>query len=279
MNFFLNTTFIFVSSTNRFKAYSVCKLQTSFVYTTNEQNSFLRHRLKQIFLLNFEGLSALLTQYLSIKNPIDINCVNNHYVKLIFQASKINSKSTLVLFGSGNKEINKKGEKRGTWIREYKEAGKVFHSFPTEHPRSVTTHLNVKRVKRLVQTHSQRQISYILNISLGSVASTIKQSKLKPYKLRKIPLLTNDHIKFKNLPVMFSDEKKFTVDGGLNKQKPEASHLPMTRTEGNRLCGSNRWVFQKDGTKPYTANITKANCRNNLHMFVEKRVWPPNSPD
>lgn len=69
-----------------------------------------------------------------------------------------------------------------TWIREYKETGKVFNSIPTGRPRSVTTHLNVKRVKRLIRTHSQRQISYKLKISLGSVANIVKQSELKVIK-------------------------------------------------------------------------------------------------
>lgn len=55
--------------------------------------------------------------------------------------------------------------------------------------------------------------------------------------------------------------------------------MPFAKREGNRLCGTNKWVFQQDGAKPHTANISQSYCRNNLHMFIQKNDWPPNSPD
>ncbi|CAF1000747.1 unnamed protein product [Brachionus calyciflorus] len=47
----------------------------------------------------------------------------------------------------------------------------------------------------------------------------------------------------------------------------------------SKLCGTNRWVFQQDGATPYTAKISQNYCRNNLHLFLKKENWPPNSPD
>lgn len=73
----------------------------------------------------------------------------------------------------------------------------------------------------------------------------------KAYKKRKVPLLKGDHIKkrftfgqfwrknkkmkFKNLPFMFSDEKIFTVDGGLNKQNQRV--YAHTREEADKKGG------------------------------------------
>ncbi|RNA03062.1 hypothetical protein BpHYR1_048627 [Brachionus plicatilis] len=86
------------------------------------------------------------------------------------------------------------------WIKEFKDSDKLQNSKKPGRPRSAVTVSNKK----------------------------------KAYKKSKIPLLTESHVEkrlnfaqywrkarsteFKNLPIMFSDEKKFTVDGGLNKQ-------------------------------------------------------------
>ncbi|CAF1101600.1 unnamed protein product, partial [Brachionus calyciflorus] len=40
--------------------------------------------------------------------------------------------------------------------------------------------------------------------------------------------------------------------------------LPFAKREENRLCGTNKWVFQQDGATPHTANI---------------EIFPSNSPD
>ena len=76
--------------------------------------------------------------------------------------------------------------------------------------------------------------------------------KFQAYKKRKIPLLTESHVKkrlnfaqywrkarsteFKNLPIMFSDEKKFTVDGGLNKQNLRV--YAISRDEADKNGGT-----------------------------------------
>jgi len=55
--------------------------------------------------------------------------------------------------------------------------------------------------------------------------------------------------------------------------------LPFAKREGRRLFLSNKWVFQQDGAKPHTSNIAQKYCNNNLHKFINKNQWPPNSPD
>lgn len=66
-----------------------------------------------------------------------------------------------------------------------------------------------------------------------------------------------------------------TIDSNYYKRRI----LPFAKREGNRLCGTNKWVFQQDGAKPHTAKISQNYCRNNLHLFITKDLWPPNSPD
>lgn len=65
------------------------------------------------------------------------------------------------------------------WVRQYKKTGKVSPSFSPGRSRSVSNHINVKKIKKLIKTHSQRQISRKLNISLGAVSKIIKELNLK----------------------------------------------------------------------------------------------------
>ncbi|RNA00562.1 transposase, partial [Brachionus plicatilis] len=108
-----------------------------------------------------------------------------------------------------------------------------------------------QKFRSLANTHSQRQISLKLKISVGSVSKILKELKLKPYKKRKNPLLTPNHVKkrytfsqlwrkknkimFKNLPILFSDLKIFTVDGGLNKQNQRI--YAISREEADKKGG------------------------------------------
>ncbi|RMZ99479.1 1 transposase, partial [Brachionus plicatilis] len=120
------------------------------------------------------------------------------------------------------------------WIQVFRESGKMKQSFSTGRPPTANNHIIKKKVKRLLNSYSGRQISKKLDLSLRSVVNIRKDLNLKAYKKRKVPLLKPDHIKkryrfaqwwrknkkieFKNHPFMFSIEKIFTVDGGLNKQ-------------------------------------------------------------
>ncbi|RNA35956.1 hypothetical protein BpHYR1_043762, partial [Brachionus plicatilis] len=57
------------------------------------------------------------------------------------------------------------------------------------------TRIQKFRIRSLANTHSQPQISLKMKISVGSVSKILKELKLKPYKKRKIPLLTTNHVR------------------------------------------------------------------------------------
>ena len=40
-----------------------------------------------------------------------------------------------------------------------------------------------------------------------------------------------------------------------------------------------KYIFQQDGARPHTANTTREWLRNNFSSFMDKDLWPPNSPD
>lgn len=69
------------------------------------------------------------------------------------------------------------------WTKEFKDSGKIQNSISTGRPRSVSNHVNKKKVKRLVKSYSIRQISSKLSISLGSVSNIIKELNLKVFFL------------------------------------------------------------------------------------------------
>ena len=54
--------------------------------------------------------------------------------------------------------------------------------------------------------------------------------------------------------------------------------MPSAKREGQRIFGSNKWVFQQDGAKPHTAKTTQRWCETNLYKFISTD-WAPNSPD
>ncbi len=78
------------------------------------------------------------------------------------------------------------------------------------------------------------KVSKSLKIPTRTLKRRMKVLRLNAYHQRRVPFLTQDHIKkrlyfcrhmrqnrrklYNNLPIMFSDEKKFTVDGGFNRQ-------------------------------------------------------------
>ncbi|RNA18509.1 1 transposase [Brachionus plicatilis] len=94
-----------------------------------------------------------------------------------------------------------------------------------------TTRKNKEKVKRLLSRYSGRFVSKYSRISQSSVVRICKDLNLK---YRKIPFLNKSHIigrkkfavwwrknhteLFGSAPFMFSDEKIFTVHGGMNSQ-------------------------------------------------------------
>ncbi len=57
------------------------------------------------------------------------------------------------------------------------------------------------------------------------------------------------------MPILFTDEKQFTVNVGLNKKN-------------DRIYATS-----------HTSNKSQNWCRNNVDYFMDKHHWPPNSPD
>ena len=173
-------------------------------------------------------------------------------VRKIVLDSHLNGNSTKKILEIKGGSVAKRTVNK--WIQEYRNDGKIKPSVSTGRPSTANNHINKKKVKRLLESSTFRQVSKKLHLSLGSITNIRKDLKLKvnthliffsmffillvfdlqAYKKRKIPLLKPDHIKkrlrfaqwwrknkkteFQKYPFMFSDEKIFTVDGGLNKQ-------------------------------------------------------------
>lgn len=55
--------------------------------------------------------------------------------------------------------------------------------------------------------------------------------------------------------------------------------LPFAKKEGKRIFRNQKWIFQQDGAPSHTSNRSQNWCKNNLHGFLDKSHWPPNSPD
>ena len=54
--------------------------------------------------------------------------------------------------------------------------------------------------------------------------------------------------------------------------------LPVARKFGNKVFGDD-WCYQQDGATCHTHQRSQDWCRAKLPAFIEKGVWPPNSPD
>ena len=45
------------------------------------------------------------------------------------------------------------------------------------------------------------------------------------------------------------------------------------------LFGNKQWVLQQDNAPAHTTNVVQNWCSKNLHAFIDKKLWPPSSPD
>lgn len=121
------------------------------------------------------------------------------------------------------------------WIKRFKN----HQFFPIKNsgrPRTIRTYTNIIKVKNLLKLkHSARLISKKLKLNRESVRRIIKQDlKLKPYRFIRCSKLTEAQKikrkkfaiwwkksykkKFNRQPILFSDEKIFSIDGGMNKK-------------------------------------------------------------
>ena len=71
----------------------------------------------------------------------------------------------------------------------------------------------------------------------------------------------------------------FIEDKKINSNYYVRKILPFARNEGNKLFGHSKWVFQQDGASCHTSRAAQKWCKSNFYKFLEKRNWPPNSPD
>ncbi len=53
---------------------------------------------------------------------------------------------------------------------------------------------------------------------------------------------------------------------------------PVALKYGNQVSGTG-WVFQQDGAKPHSHQLTQQWCQDNFPSFIDKDHWPPKGPD
>lgn len=66
--------------------------------------------------------------------------------------------------------------------------------------------------------------------------------------------------------------------GTVNHERYIRDVLPVALKYGNKIFGDD-WTFQQDGATAHTHTLTQKWCRGNFPSFLDKRHWPPNSPD
>lgn len=55
--------------------------------------------------------------------------------------------------------------------------------------------------------------------------------------------------------------------------------LKFYKKEGDRLFKSDNWNFQQDGASCHTSIKSQELCQNTFYFFIDKKHWPPNSPE
>ncbi|CAF1148034.1 unnamed protein product [Brachionus calyciflorus] len=158
------------------------------------------------------------------------------------------------------------------WMKDFRDHGKTQHFLPTGRPNQVYNHFTRKTVKRLVKNFSQRQIrssSYVFGREDIYYKWRTKQTKPKGicYLEKRGRCLRGAIYKKKNpLSVMvwmgitkYGLTKPYFVKENetINSHFYKDRILPFAKREGNRLCGTNKWVFQQDGATPHTAKISQ----------------------
>jgi hypothetical protein len=113
----------------------------------------------------------------------------------------------------------------------------------------VSTRPMKKKIKRLLKIFSGRMVCKLTNMSRSSLWRILKEEKIHPYIKRKTPALTihqiakrlsfsrwwrkNNKRLFKFKPIMFSDEKLFTIDGGLHRQNCRVYAISREQADSN----------------------------------------------
>ncbi|CAF1131643.1 unnamed protein product [Didymodactylos carnosus] len=54
--------------------------------------------------------------------------------------------------------------------------------------------------------------------------------------------------------------------------------LPVALKYENQVFGDD-WIFQQDGARPHTYDLTQQWCKGNFPAFIDKDHWSPDSPD
>jgi transposase len=154
------------------------------------------------------------------------------------------------------------------WISRFHKHGKLILNSPTGRKRTTRTKKLINNVKMLLKQKnakkSTREISKKLKVHRSSIQRVLKKDlQLKPYRERSIPYLTALHkekrITFvnwvrKNIrkddsrKILFSDEKKFTINGVYNSQNtriwaPTRSEADLQQIHQKRKFPSSLMVW------------------------------------
>ncbi len=138
------------------------------------------------------------------------------------------------------------------WIRDYVLKNKTDRVKPPGRPASATSSSKILKAKTLFsKKYSARKIAKLIKVSPRSVRRIKKNLALKPYVPQYVPLLSEiqkkkrvvftrwwrkdkallNGVKLREKRWMWSDEKEFCLNGGLNKQNNRI--YAKTRAEAN----------------------------------------------
>lgn len=138
------------------------------------------------------------------------------------------------------------------WIQDFILKNKTDRIKSPGRPVSATSSTKITKAKTLFnKKYSGRKIACLIGVSQRSVRRIQTKLALKPYVPRYVPLLNENHknkrvlftrwwrkdkailngVRLKNFPWMWSDEKEFWLNGGLNKQNNRI--YAKTRDEAN----------------------------------------------
>ena len=123
------------------------------------------------------------------------------------------------------------------WCKMYREEGSINLRKPTGCPRTIRTKATIQKVERKMSRKippSAIKLAVEMGLSETTVRRVFREDvKLKPYKIKVKPLLTDQHRenrkRFANwirtnfrkedtMRILFSDEKMFDIDGVYNSQ-------------------------------------------------------------
>lgn len=153
----------------------------------------------------------------------------------IVLAKRKNGKPPSVIFNEIGGAVSQITIKR--WCKMISENGSIQLRKPPGRKRTARTKKTIQRAKGLLKGKKRvtvRKLAARTGISIGSAHAILSNDlRLVPYKIRTEPRLTDDHknnrkkffhfvkrnfTKFDRERIVFSDEKKFNVDGVYNSQ-------------------------------------------------------------